>query len=325
MKPTAERAARSRPGFTMIELLIVVSLLGIIGTMLTTIMVRQQRFHRAVMNVTDARARMRDVSTIMPTDLRSISTAGGDLLVISDTSMQFRAFVGTSIMCRFQSAQVIELPPKVLASGTVLTAWINPPAPNDIAYVYNEGAEAGNADDSWAPFIITDTASSTSSAVCPSTLNPPFTTAADNNARRYTITLSAAPVAAQVDPGAPIRFAREVRYSIYQASDNHWYVGYQRCTPNAVYGQPGTCGSREVLAGPVAAGTADTLTSGLYFVYRNKAGTRLTSLSAADTIASVGIGIRTTSESLLQATTKTGGSIAAKDSLRFIVGFRNRV
>lgn len=325
MTRTETRAPRPRAGFTLIELLIVVSLLGIIGTMLTTIMVRQQRFHRAVMNVTDARARMRDVSTIMPTDLRSISTAGGDLLVISDTSMQFRAFVGTSIMCRFQSAQVIELPPKVLASGNVLSAWINPPAPNDIAYIYNEGAEAGNADDSWQPFTISDTASSTDAAVCPSTLNPPFTTAADNNARRYTISLSAAPVQAQVDPGAPIRFAREVRYSIYQATDNQWYVGYQRCTPNAVYGQPGTCGSREVLAGPVAAGTGDTLTSGLYFVYRNKAGTRLTALSAADTIASVGIGIRTTSESLLQATTKTGGSVAAKDSLRFIVGFRNRV
>ena len=110
MTRTAHRAARPRTGFTLIELLIVVSLLGIIGTMLTTIMVRQQRFHRAVMNVTDARARMRDISTIMPTDLRSISTAGGDLLVISDTSMHFRAFVGTSIMCRFQSAQVIELP-----------------------------------------------------------------------------------------------------------------------------------------------------------------------------------------------------------------------
>jgi prepilin-type N-terminal cleavage/methylation domain-containing protein len=322
---TRPSVRQARAGFTMIELLIVVSLLGIIGTMLTTIMVRQQRFHRAVTNVTDARARMRDISTIMPTDLRSISTAGGDLLVITDTSMQFRAFVGTSIMCRFQSALVVELPPKMLASGTVLTAWINPPAPNDIAFIYNEGAEAGNTDDSWQPFTIADTASSTNSAVCPSNLNPPFTTAADNAARRYTITLSAAPVQAQVDPGAPIRFAREVRYSIYRATDNQWYVGYQRCTPNAVYGQPGACGSREVLAGPVAAGTADTLTSGLYFVYRNKSGTRLTALSAADTIASVGIGIRTTSESLLQATTKTGGSISAKDSLRFIVGFRNRV
>ena len=133
---------RHRPdGFTLIELMIVVALLGIIGAMLTTILVRQQRFHRAVTNLTDTRARMRDIATIMPTDLRSVSTAGKDLLAISDTSMQFRAFIGASIMCRFASAQVIELPPKNLASKSVLTAWINPPAPNDIVYVYDDGTQ----------------------------------------------------------------------------------------------------------------------------------------------------------------------------------------
>jgi prepilin-type N-terminal cleavage/methylation domain-containing protein len=43
-------------GFTLIEMMIVVSLLGIIGTMLTTILVRQQRFHRAVATLSDSRA-----------------------------------------------------------------------------------------------------------------------------------------------------------------------------------------------------------------------------------------------------------------------------
>ena len=319
------RPMRDRAGFTLIELMIVVALLGIIGAMLTTILVRQQRFHRAVANLTDTRARMRDISTIMPTDLRSVSTAGKDLLEISDTSMQFRAFIGASVMCRFASAQVIELPPKVLSSGSVLTAWINPPAPNDIVYVYDEGTQAGNVDDIWSPFRITDTTSAVDATWCPTTTSPAYTTAADNGARRYRLTLSAAPNPLQVETGAPLRFAREVRYSIYQASDNQWYVGFQRCTPNATYGLVGTCGTREVLAGPVMAGTADTLTSGLYFVYRNKAGNRLTSLAVTDTIASVGIGIRTASESLLRATTKTGGSMVTGDSLRFTIGFRNRI
>lgn len=318
--------SRRRGGFTMIELLIVVALLGIIGTMLTTILVRQQRFHRAVASVADSRARMRDIATIMPTDLRSISTAGRDLLAISDTSMQFRAFVGASVLCRYSAATVIELPPKLLASGNVLTAWINPPAPNDIVYLYDEGTLNGNVDDSWLPITITDTASSTNSAWCPSTNVPAYTTAADNNARRYQITLASAPNPAQVSVGAPLRFAREVRYSIYQADDNQWYVGFQRCVPNATYNQPGNCGTREVLAGPVIAGTADTLTSGLFFVYYNKGGTRLTALAATDTIARVGVGIRTSAESMLKAVTQTGGTITGGgDSLRFVVGFRNRI
>jgi prepilin-type N-terminal cleavage/methylation domain-containing protein len=318
--------SRQRGGFTMIELLIVVSLLGIIGTMLTTILVRQQRFHRAVASVTDSRARMRDIATIMPTDLRSISTAGKDLLAISDTSMQFRAFVGASVLCRYASNTVIELPPKVLASGNVLTAWINPPAPNDIAYLYDEGAQGGNVDDSWQPFTISDTASATNPLWCPSTNVPAYATAADNAARRYQITLATAPSQVSITVGAPIRFAREVRYSIYAADDGQWYVGFQRCTPNATYGQPGTCGAREVLAGPVLAGTADTLTSGLFFVYYNKAGTRMTSLVNTDTIARVGVGIRTSAESMLKAATQTGGTITGGgDSLRFVVGFRNRI
>jgi hypothetical protein len=310
----------------MIELLIVVALLGIIGTMLTTILVRQQRFHRAVASVTDSRARMRDIATIMPTDLRSISTAGKDLLVISDTSMQFRAFVGASVLCRYNGANVIQLPPKVLASGNVLSAWINPPAPDDIVYLYDEGTQGGNVDDAWVPITITDTASATDATWCPSNNVPPYTTAADDGARRYQLTLESAPNAAQVTVGAPLRFAREVRYSIYQADDNQWYVGYQRCTPNATYGDPGACGDREVLAGPVLAGTADTLTSGLFFVYYNKAGTRITELADTDTIARIGVGIRTSAESMMKAVTQTGGTTAGGgDSLRFVVGFRNRI
>jgi prepilin-type N-terminal cleavage/methylation domain-containing protein len=320
----------NRRGFTLIELMIVVSLLGIIGTMLTILLVRQQRFHRTVTNVTDARARMRDIATILPTDLRGISTAGDDILAITDTSMQFRAFIGTAILCRFQTPDgtapaVIELPPKTLASGNILSAWINPPAPDDVAFIYDDGANSGNADDTWQPFTISDTTSEANSTWCPTTTSPAYTTAADDAARRYRLTLSTAPSQARVRTGAPIRFAREVRYSVYEASDGKWYVGFQRCTPNATFGSLGDCGDREVLAGPVLAGTADTTTSGLFFVYYNKTGTRMTELTATDTIAKITIGIRTTSESLLQATTKIGGSMTGGDSVRFVIGIRNRI
>ena len=94
---------------------------------------------------------MRDIATILPTDLRSVSSAGNDILDFSVNSIQFRAFVGTSIVCQFVSAadSAVELPPIRLASGTILTAWITVPAPGDQAFVYNDSTEAGNADDSW--------------------------------------------------------------------------------------------------------------------------------------------------------------------------------
>jgi prepilin-type N-terminal cleavage/methylation domain-containing protein len=317
------RTPRRRAGFTLAELMIVVVLIGVIGGALTSLLVRQQRFHRAIASVTDARARMRDVATILPTDLRSISTVDGDILALSLTSMQFRAFVGTSVVCDFAGTQVIDIPPKQLASGNVLTAWINPPAVDDIAYIYDEGPEAGNADDNWDPFSITAVSSAVNTTWCPTSTT--FTTAADNGASRYQITLATAPNQARVQRGSVIRFAREVRYSIYQGADNQWYVGYERCTPNATFGLAGTCANREVLAGPVQPATNDAATSGLYFLFYDKDGGQITDVANSSQIARVDVGIRTTSESLRRAASNTNLQITGGDSLKFTIGFRNRI
>jgi prepilin-type N-terminal cleavage/methylation domain-containing protein len=336
--PRRSRRSAHR-GFTLIELMISVTLLGIIGTLLTAILTRQQRFHRTVVNMTDARARMRDIATILPTDIRSISSAGKDILFVTDTSIQFRAFVGTSILCRFStgagvSPAIIELPPQELAAtapinsavtrSSVISSWINPPAPQDIAYVYDQGTKDGNIDDVWVPFRVSDTSSAADATWCPPSTG--FTTANDNAARRYKISLDSAPSQTRVIAGAVLRFAREVRYSIYKSTaDDAWYVGYQRCTPHATYNTLGSCGTREVLAGPVLAGAADTATSGFYFIFRNKSGTRITSISSSDTIASITVGIRTSSESLLGSQSTDRSRFTGGDSLKFTVGIRNRI
>lgn len=325
MKTTSRNRILRRPaGFSLTEILIVITLLGLIGTMLTSVLVRQQRFHRAVSSMTDARARMRDVATILPTDLRGLSTIGGDILAFTDTSLQFRAFLGTSIVCDWRTTQIIGIPPKVMASGNVISAWIYPPAANDIAFIYDEGTEAGNADDDWTPYILTSTDDTVSTTICPSSTT--FTTAGDNTATKYVLRLPSAPDQTRIKPGAPIRFAREVRYSVYLASDAQWYVGFQSCTPHASLTSAGTCGTREVLAGPVKAASTDTTQSGLFFVFYNQSGGVVTSQANAGTIASIGVGIRTTSESMRQAAaTKSQTFITGGDSLRFTVGIRNRI
>jgi prepilin-type N-terminal cleavage/methylation domain-containing protein len=315
---------RPRRGFTLTELMIVVVLMGVIGSMLTALLVRQQRFHRAVSSMTDARARTRDVANILPTDLRSISTVGRDILAMDVNSMQFRAFIGSAILCRYAGAQLIELPPKVIADGKVLTAWINPPIVDDIVYLYDEGVEAGNADDSWTKYKITAVASAADATWCPSNNAIAYTQAADNGATRYRITLDAAPNQLRSQIGSPIRFAREVRYSIYQASDNQWYIGYQTCVPDATPNTAGTCGTREVLAGPVLPASTNANVSGLAFQYYNQTGGEVTDVALAGTIARIEVVIRTSSESLRRATSNIT-SITGGDSLRFSVGFRNRI
>ena len=324
---TRPRRLRNRAGFTLTELMIVTVLIGLIGSMITAVLMRQQSFHRAVATVADARARMRDVATILPTDMRSISTVGGDVLALSDTSLQFRAFVGASVLCGYVvgSPALIELPPRTLASGNVLTAWINPPAPGDIAFLYNDGTTAGNADDSWTPIQITDTTSSTNATWCPVTSL--FTTAGDAAARRYRLTLASNPDQTQIKAGAPIRIGREVRYSGYLGADGNWYVGYQKCTFSGNVANAGVCGTREVLAGPIQAVTTNEATSGLYFKYYDQNGAQITAVANASQIARAEVVIRTTSLSLRRSTriNVVNTEITGGDSLRFNIGFRNRI
>ena len=326
---TRQSGRAIRAGFTLIELMIVVVLVGIIGTALTLLLMRQQRFHRSVVSITDSRARMRDIATILPTDLRSVSSAGNDILAFDETSVQFRAFLGTSILCEFKPTveplgRVIGIPPRKLASGNVLSAWINPPGPGDIAYIYNDGDDAGNVDDNWDRFAITDSASAIDATWCASSLAPAYTTDYDNGARRYRFTLDVAPNTVRIKRGAVIRFAREVRYSAYVGSDGQWYVGYQTCTP-AGGNAPGVCGTRELLAGPIKAASTDTLTSGLFFVFYNQTGARVTSVASASTISRISVGIRTASESMRQASATEIKQFSGGDSLRFVIGIRNRI
>jgi prepilin-type N-terminal cleavage/methylation domain-containing protein len=324
-------ARRRRAGFTLIELMIVVSLLAIIGTMVTTVLVRQQRFHRAVATVTDARARMRDLATIMPTDMRGVSSAAGDILFISDTAMQFRAFIGTSIVCKYTTTDLanptkIDLPPQTLASGNVLTAWINPPAQDDLAYLYDDGTEEGNVDDEWVRATISGVTNDDDPTMCPTSTTPAYTTSSDDKAVRYRITLSSGLNQARIKVGAPIRFAREVRYNLYEAADGQWYVGFATCVPDGNPATPSTnCGDPEVLAGPVLPANAGDLSkSGIAFTYYDRNDNVITAVPSTEPIARIVVKVRTTAESMLKAGTSMGGSTVGGDSLTFSIGLRNR-
>jgi len=59
-------------------------------------------------------------------------------------------------------------------------------------------------------------------------------------------------------------------------------------------------------------------------VYYDQYGNRKTSLASTDTIARISVGVRTSSESLRRAT-GSSTTIAGGDSLRFVVGIRNRI
>jgi len=138
------RRLRNRAGFTMAELMIVVVLI-------VSLVARSRRSSFAAALSSRRRQRHRRASAherrchILRPICEAFRRSAKDILAMSLTSMQFRAFVGTSVLCDSRrpahrhSAEVARV-------GNVLTAWINPPAANDVAFIYDEGPLAGNAE-----------------------------------------------------------------------------------------------------------------------------------------------------------------------------------
>lgn len=323
----ARGARRRRSGYTMNELMIALVLMGLVSAALFQLLRRQQVFYRATDELAIARSQIRDVNMILPTDLRSSSSAGWDILDPQPTSVQFRSQIGSAILCQYNTVNTaqIYLPPAILTNGNTLTAWLYPPTVGDLAYVYNDSTKPGNADDSWNRYTITDTASAADPTWCAPTNTPAFDSAADNATPRYRITLNTALDSTKEKVGAPIRFMREVKYSLFQAKDSKWYLGYQKCTPNANPSTPGTCtDSIQAVSGPFLPATNDSTTSGLYFTYYDKYKNRVTSASNANQIARVDIILRTKTTSFRRATGQSGGITTRRDSLMLSVGIRNR-
>jgi hypothetical protein len=171
------------------------------------------------------------------------------------------ANIASSAVCS-ATANTFTTPPLTLASGQTISAGRTLPVVNDVMMVYDEGATSGRADDSWKRYTITAVNPSVGGCVAP------FTGVGDALKTSYVYTITPA-VSATIPQGAPIRFLREVRYQLYQASDGKWYLGYAECQ-NAV------CGVMQPVSGPyqdyVGANDAG---NGLRFQFFNNAGVEI--------------------------------------------------
>jgi prepilin-type N-terminal cleavage/methylation domain-containing protein len=113
---------RRRAGFSLVELLIVMVMLGIVGGLVVTTVARQQRFYRGASEIMDVRSQMRSAVDILSAELRGISAAGGDIYTgtMTSTDVEFRSNFGSAIACRIIPANnQIYIPPNTtLAAGS---------------------------------------------------------------------------------------------------------------------------------------------------------------------------------------------------------------
>lgn len=281
--PRLMSVMRTRRGMTLPELLIAIIMLAIVGGGLTRVLTKQQQYYKDASLTAGAKRELRLGASVLPAELRSISTSGGDVMTMDEDKIIMRSYLGSSVICDRSATDMIWLPPTNLARHT-LTSWISRPDVGDTVFIYDESVLKGSEDDLWQKRTII--AKDMDNAACPGApytdagLDPPATK------MRYRYQLDAA-LPATVITGAVVRFTRPVRYKIYQETSGKWYLGLEQFSSNS-------WGAASPIAGPFRAfSSGDNSGSGLQFRYYDSLGVRITDMANRQDVARVDVYLRT--------------------------------
>jgi hypothetical protein len=231
-----------------------------------------------------------------------------------DSAVEFRGTVGSSIVCRMPvlgGTQIVVPPKDSLSAGNVVSVWRTTPAVGDSVWIFDEGLLPGRSDDVWLVRGVTAV-----TAVANGCTNVIYTSAGDAAKTAYTLTLGAA-ISSTVTEGAPVRFFRRVHYSLYQASDNRWYLGYYDCHASNVP----TCTTIQPVSGPYReySSNAGAGVSGLAFHYYDVNGNVTANRLS---VARIELAVRSRTEAYVAP---GGGALQRyTDTARVVIGIRNR-
>ncbi|HXI97486.1 MAG TPA: type II secretion system protein [Gemmatimonadaceae bacterium] len=297
-------------GFTLLELAIVLAILGVVGSAIGLTLLRQQRFYRGTEELVGAREGVRDAIEILSTDIRGMSIADTARL-LTDSAVEIFSSVGSSVVCQIAGLEV-GLPAGTSPRGNTLTALLTQPDTGDLALFLRDSAEGGSR---WERHRIAAFSARSKATTC----SPSTGFAADvvdATGTAFVVVLSNA-LSDRVRRGAPVRFIRRGRYSLYRSSDGSWYLGYRRC--NAL--GPSVCGAIQPLSGPYRAYSSNPHSTGLLFEFFDGSGGRLPTGSSSLALARVDITARSENRQILAI---EGRSWMPADSATVSIGVRNR-
>ncbi len=234
--------SRRATGFTLMELLVAMMLAGVVMTAVYKMLAGNQRFYRAQSQIVEVQQNIRAVTQILPAELRELSTRGGDLLAMDDTSMDMRSMRGFGLVC---------VTPNVGAGQIVLrNADIYLPTALDVTrhglLIFREGDSTKATDDRWLLASITSTTNQNCTDGRPGT--------------RLTISVTGGNTQLDSVPvGAPVRIWERVNYTLWTDPNRQWWLAVR---PYA----NGAFGAYSAVAGPLAP------SKGLWFTYYDRTG-----------------------------------------------------
>lgn len=217
-RATVGRTVPDHAGFTLVELLISVTLIVIVGTAIVQTMLNQSRVNSRITEQVDVQHALRRGMERVSRDLRGLSPAQGDIMAFTDTSLTVRATIGFAVIC------------DVTATGNTPTRIDLVPVDAETAPMsfFSDAPIQGDAvallrlrDNRWQTLTISAPPAITTAACASS----PFLTSADAAKPRYTLQLSVPSdwnTDAPVTAGDVIRILRPVRYSVVRERADRW-------------------------------------------------------------------------------------------------------
>ena len=238
--------SRGRRGFTMIELLVALVLLGIVSAAVYRVLVNNQRLYMAQTQRIDLSQNIRAAGSILPAEFRELDASEGDITAMTSTSITIRAMRWLGFACNQPvlggAANAISVIVRGGTPGQPMFFGSRAINDNDGVLVFYDGDKNSRLDDFWATGTIT---ASPNGQNCND----------GTNGQRLLLNLNllglGPNVAGAIPLGAPVRGWELVNYQLYRpAGDTSWYVGFQ----------PAGAAGPQPLIGPV-------LTNGLTFQY----------------------------------------------------------
>jgi prepilin-type N-terminal cleavage/methylation domain-containing protein len=275
------RTGRSRRGFTLAEIMVVLMILGFVGGAVFRVLVKQQQAYKDSSRQADMQREIRLTSSYLPSEIRALSSAGGDVMEMDEDEFEFLANIGSGVVCDKVSNTHVILPP-LNTAGITLTNWYSQPVVGDSVFLYDDSVSSGAEDDVWERRAVSQVQPNASDCA-----GAPFTDPAlDAGKDRWRVGI-AGNVPDSVRKGSVVRFARPVRYRIFQAPSNKWYLGYQQY-------RAGSWSAIEAVGGPFRAfQSGDGNPSGLQFRYFDSLGVRLDDSDDPSRLSRIDVYLRT--------------------------------
>lgn len=285
----------TRRGFTLIELIVGLLLVGVLSIAVHRILVSTQRNTHLIAQRIDVQQNVRSTAHYLSTVLRELNAGDGDIVSVGSDSMRVRGMRWTGVLCDAPTLNGGNVRLRIRRSKYFGSRA--PSAALDSVLIYQENDPTQRLDDRWVPGGLVSSSNATCADGAPAT--------------RLTVSVPVAEggpdtVVAAVTPGAPVRGFQIEELSLGVEADGRTWLS--RRTAN----RSGSWTSREPILGPFQAA------SGIQLTFFDSLGAA-TGVPAQ--VASMAVTVRGESRDVARG---SAGNIAyARDSLATWVALRN--